>query len=347
MMLGDMGANVVRIDRPGARSLFPGPASYDLLNRSKRSIALDLKQAEDRDAARQLIAKADIVLEGFRPGVAERLGLGPEECLQLRPELVYGRMSGWGRSGPWAQRAGHDVSYIAVTGALHAIGPGSGPPAIPLALVGDCGGGGMYLVAGVLAALSHARLTGSGQVVDAAIVDGVSHLLSATHAMLAAGAWVDERESNLLDGGVPYYDVYETSDGKFMAVGAIENAFYAELLVVLGVDEPASAQNDRDRWPTTRERIAAAFRSKTRREWTEAFEGTDACVAPVLGLTEAADHPQLAARGTFVEQDGVLQAAPAPRFSETPTSLSTAPPEPGANTHDIAAEFGINWTTRC
>ena len=340
MTLADMGADVIRIDRRDGRSPFPGDPRDDLLNRGKRSIELDLKSPADVQIALRLIDRADVVVEGFRPGVAERLGLGPETCLERNTRLVYGRMTGWGQHGPWAQHPGHDINYIALTGALDAIGHAGDAPTIPLNLVGDYGGGGMYLVAGVLAALHEVGSTGVGQIVDAAIVDGAAHLLTGTHAMIAAGAWVPERGENVLDGAAPHYNVYETADGKFMAVGAIEPQFYRDLLDRLGLDEDPELQSTREAWPALRERIAAIFASRTREEWEDVFDGSMACTSPVQSLLDAEHHPHLAARGTLVERDGRLQAAPAPRFSRTPTALGPPPPTPGQHSEEILAELG-------
>ncbi|MBE4741744.1 MULTISPECIES: CaiB/BaiF CoA transferase family protein [Streptomyces] len=341
MTLADLGAEVVRVDRPGGSGLFPGFEHVDVLNRGKKSVLLDLKRPDAVRAVLDMAARADILIEGYRPGVAERLGLGPDDCLARNPRLVYGRMTGWGQDGPLARLAGHDIGYIALTGALHAVGRAGGPPQIPLNLVGDFGGGGTYLVIGVLAALREAERTGRGQVVDAAIVDGTAHLLAGTHMMLATGTWQDERGVNLLDGGAPFYAVYETSDGRHMAVGALEPKFYAELLAVLGLDEDPAVQHDRTGWPRLRERLAAAFASRTQDEWAKAFSTSDACVAPVLSLREASNHPHIRARGTLVERDGVLQPAPAPRFSATPTALGSPPPVPGRHTADVLTSWDV------
>lgn len=339
MTLADMGADVVRIDRPGEVGQFPGTPRQDLLNRGKRSIALDLKSSTDLATALQLIDQADVVVEGFRPGVAERLGLGPEICIERNPRLVYGRMTGWGQTGPLAHEVGHDIGYVSVTGALHAIGDRGGAPVVPLNLVGDFGGGGMYLVAGVLAALHHVSAGGAGQVVDAAIVDGAAHLLTGTHAMLASGTWVDERGQNVLDGAAPFYGVYETRDHEYMSVGAVEPQFYASLLTALGVGDDPRHQYDRTRWTELRDRFAQVFSTRTRAEWVDIFEGTDACVAPVVSLLDAAKHSHLEARQTLVEHGGYLQAAPAPRFSTTRTSLGVLPPFPGEHSSEIRDEL--------
>lgn len=341
MTLADMGAEVIRIERPGGSGFFAGLEQLDILNRGKKSVALDLKSECDVETVLALVERADILIEGYRPGVAERLGLGPDVCFARNARLVYGRMTGWGQEGPLAHSAGHDIGYIALTGALHAIGEAGGPPRIPLNLVGDFGGGANYLTMGVLAALRHADRTGEGQVVDAAIVDGASHLLGSTHMMMAADAWHDERGVNMLDGGFPFYAVYETSDGKHMAVGALEPQFYKELLRILDLDLDPSAQHDRSTWPAMRRLFMDAFATRTRDEWTALFEGTDACVAPVLSLREAADHPHMRARRTLVDHNGVLQAAPAPRFSSTKTEVGSAPPKPGQDTVEVLRAWGI------
>ncbi|MFD8395771.1 CaiB/BaiF CoA transferase family protein [Streptomyces sp. NPDC059680] len=340
MLLADLGADVVRVDRPGGPGLGIDPA-YDVTNRNKRSIVVDLKAPDGRARVLDLAERADILIEGYRPGVAERLGVGPEECHARNPRLVYGRMTGWGQDGPLAERAGHDVAYIALTGTLGMTGRPDEPPVFPANLLGDYAGGSLYLVVGVLAALHHARVTGTGQVVDAAIVDGTAHLSAMIHGMLAAGGWQDRRAANLLDGGCPYYGTYETADGKYMAVGALEGQFYAEFLHLLGLDDLAPAHRDWSRWDELRERVAARFKSRTRDEWTALFEGTDACVAPVLSLREAPHHPHLAARGTFTDHAGITQPAPAPRFSATPTCVRTGPALPGADTEAVARDWGI------
>lgn len=341
MTLADLGAEVIRVDRPGDGEFFPGWEHADVLNRGKKSVVLDLKQADAVEAALSLVASADVLLEGYRPGVAERLGLGPEVCLERNPRLIYGRMTGWGQEGPLAQTAGHDIDYVAVTGALHAMGEADGAPQIPLNLVGDFAGGGAYLVIGVLAALHEVQRSGRGQVVDAAIVDGVAHLLSGTHSIMATGTWVDKRGVNLLDGGAPFYSVYETADGRHMAVGALENRFYRELLRKLELGEDPARQHDRSGWADLRNRIAERFRSRTQAEWIEVFADSDACVAPVMSLREAAEHPHMWARGTLVEREGVLQAAPAPRFSRTTTTFGELPPKPGQHTREVLTAWGI------
>ncbi|MGW5367856.1 CaiB/BaiF CoA transferase family protein [Streptomyces sp. NPDC004009] len=340
MLLADLGADVVRVDRPGGPGLGIDPA-HDVTNRNKRSVVVDLKAPDGAARVLDLAGRADILLEGYRPGVAERLGVGPADCHARNPRLVYGRMTGWGQDGPLADRAGHDVTYIALTGTLGMIGRADGPPAIPANLLGDYAGGSLYLVVGVLAALHHARATGTGQVVDAAIVDGAAHLSAMIHGMLSAGGWQDRRGANLLDGGCPYYGTYETADGGHMAVGALETRFYAEFLHLLGLDHLAGARDDWTRWGELREEVAARFRSRTRDEWTALFAGSDACVAPVLSLREAPHHPHLAARGTFTDHGGITQPAPAPRFSATPTAVRTGPARPGADTGTVARDWGI------
>ncbi|MGV9428764.1 CaiB/BaiF CoA transferase family protein [Streptomyces sp. NPDC003656] len=340
MLLADLGADVVRVDRPGGAGLGVDPA-YDVTNRNKRSVVLDLKDPEGPARVLDLAERADVLIEGYRPGVAERLGVGPADCHARNPRLVYGRMTGWGQEGPLAQRAGHDAAYIALTGTLGMIGRPGEPPALPANLLGDYAGGALYLVVGVLAALHHARESGTGQVVDAAIVDGTAHLSAMIHGMLAAGAWQDRRAANLLDGGCPYYGTYETADGGYMAVGALEARFYGEFLRLLGLDGLETAHHDLTRWPELRERIAARFKSRTREEWTAVFADSDACVAPVLSLTEAPHHPHLAARGTFTDHAGLTQPAPAPRFSATPTTVRTGPALPGTGTSEVAREWGI------
>ncbi|MGW0930478.1 CaiB/BaiF CoA transferase family protein [Streptomyces sp. NPDC002644] len=342
MMLTGLGAEVVRVERPGAVT---SPADAVLL-RGRRSAAVDLKQPEGAAAVLRLASSADALIEGFRPGVAERLGLGPEECLAANPRLVYGRMTGWGQDGPLAHSSGHDINYIGLTGVLHAIGPADGDPVLPLNLIGDFGGGGMLLALGVAAALLHARATGEGQVVDTAMTDGSALLLSMTHGMLAQGMWRDERGVNLFDGCAPFYTTYRCADGEHVAVGAIEPQFYAALVRGLGLaeDPECARQGPPDTWPGVRRRFAAVFAGRTRDEWDEHFRGTDACVTPVLSLTEAPRHPHNAARGTFLEGDGPLRAAPAPRFSATPPTTPGPVPEAGEDTRRVLAEAGLTDT---
>jgi alpha-methylacyl-CoA racemase len=338
MLLGDMGADVVRIDRPGETPLFPGLPHQNILHRNKRSVALNLRTGEGFSNARALADRAQIIIEGFRPGTAERLGFGAEDLWTTNPELVYGRMTGWGQDGPRAMTAGHDINYVAVTGALHAIGDAGGPPQIPVNLLGDFGGGGTYLVIGVLAALHRAQSTGRGEIVDVAIVDGVSHLMAGLHARLAAGAWSDQRGVNLLDGGAPFYAVYETSDGKHMAVGAIERKFYVELLDRLGLDESADEQNDPATWPLLRSRLSEVFATRTQSHWCDVFEGSDACVSPVRTLVGALEDPQIAARQTITVK-GYQQPGHAPRFPSHPAVSDTPPPEPGEHTNEVLTEW--------
>lgn len=329
MLLADLGASVLRIDRKGEVDLgLKRPRHLDLLLRSRGAIALDLKSHADRDLALRLIGRADALIEGFRPGVMERLGLGPEPCLNLNPRLVYGRMTGWGQEGPLAQAAGHDLNYIALTGALNAIGPTGGAPAIPLNLVGDFGGGALYLAMGILAAIIHSRSSGNGQVIDAAMVDGAASLQTMFFGFMAAGLWKPQRGSNSVDSGSHFYQVYQCKDGKWVSVAAIERRFYAELIRLLEID-PATIgeQMDPASWPRGRALLAAKFSSRTRDEWCAVLEGTDACFAPILSWDEVADHPHMQARNTLIEVAGVTQPAPAPRFSGSPPGPPTPPAE--------------------
>ncbi|GHH82556.1 CoA transferase [Streptomyces sulfonofaciens] len=344
MLLADLGADVVRVDRPGGADLALDPA-HDLTGRGKRSVLIDLKSPAGPELLLALVARADLLVEGFRPGVAERLGVGPEPCLARNPRLVYGRMTGWGQQGPLAGRAGHDLAYIARTGTLGMIGAADGPPAIPANLLGDFAGGSLYLVVGLLAALHHARATGTGQVVDAAIVDGAAHLSTLIHGMLAAGAWQDRRGANLLDGGCPFYGCYRTADGGHMAVGALERRFYDEFVRLLGIAGELPERDDPARWEELRAAVAARFATRTRAEWTEVFADSDACVAPVLSLREAPADPHLAARGTFTEYAGITQPAPAPRFSGTPAAVRSAPARPGADTAGVARDWDVPGLT--
>ncbi len=337
MMLSDLGAEVIRVDRLGA-----GPSPHDPLSRGRRSIAVDLKHPDGRDVVLLLLERADAVVEGFRPGVMERLGLGPTEAMARNPGLVYGRMTGWGRDGPLADRAGHDIDYIAIAGALHPIGPFDGPPLPPLNLVGDFGGGGMLLALGVVAALVERTRSGQGQVIDAAMVDGAAALSAMFHGMVAQGLWSPIRGGNFLDGSAPFYATYRTGDDRFVAVGAIEPQFYAALVSGLGLDgEDLPAQLDREGWPELRRRFSEVFRSKTRDEWEEAFAGTDACVAPILALDEAPEHPANRARGVFIDVGGSLQPAPAPRFDRTPNGVPSPASPAGAHTDEILGDLGM------
>ena len=340
MILADLGADVIRIERPGGQLLAGG--KHDLLNRGRPSVALDLKRPEAIATVLELVRDADLLVEGMRPGVAERLGLGPEQCHEVNPRLVYGRMTGWGQDGPLATVAGHDMNYISVAGALHGLGQDKARPHFPSNLVGDFGGGSTYLVIGLLAALLEARVSGAGQVVDAAIVDGTAHLNAMTAAFLASGGHREERAANLLDGGVPFYDVYETADGRHMSVGALEPQFFATFVRLLGIEETAPGQHELERYDELRGLIAERFRTRTQAEWVAVFEGTDACVAGIIPISEAAEHPHLAARETYVVRDGMLQPAPAPRFSRTGPTLTTPPsPKPGADTREALVAWGI------
>ncbi len=344
MMLSDMGADVVRVDRVADPGLgMKRDPRYDLLNRGRRSVAIDMKSAAGREAVLRLVGEADGLIEGFRPGVTERLGLGPEECLARNPRLVYGRMTGWGQEGPVAHAAGHDINYIALTGALHAVGSRGGPPVPALNLVGDFGGGGLYLAFGMVCGLLEAGRSGKGQVVDSAMTDGSASLMTMVYGMFAAGAWEDERGRNAVDGGSHFYTVYETKDGKYVSVGSIEDKFYAELLERTGTD-PASLpeQFDREEWANVSERFAAIFRTKTRDEWCAIMEGSDVCFAPVLSLAEAPAHPHNRARETFVEVDGVVQPAPAPRFSRTAPAIQRPPARRGEHTDEALADWGFS-----
>ena len=344
MLLADMGADVIRVER--AQNVHGGdPATppSDVLQRGRRSLGVDLKHPDGVEAVLSLIESADGLIEGFRPGVMERLGLGPAEALARNPKLVYGRMTGWGQEGPYAPTAGHDINYIALAGALEGIGRRGGPPTPPLNLVGDFGGGGMFLAFGIVCGILHARETGTGQVVDAAMVDGAAVLMTMFHAFTAMGIWDDERGTNLLDTGAHFYDVYETSDGKYVSIGSIEPQFYSELLRLTGLEgEELPFQMDRTQWPALKERVAAIFKAKTRDEWCALMEGTDVCFAPVLSIKEAPHHPHNVQRATFVERDGVVQPAPAPRFSVTPPEIQRPPSHAGQHTDEVLAEWGFD-----
>ena len=340
-MLADLGADVVRVDRatPGYDVLgIPG----DPLRRGRRSIGLDVKSAQGIDLLRALVDKADVFVEGFRPGVAERMGIGPGECLARNPRLVYGRITGWGQTGPLAPHAGHDLNSIGISGALHPIGRAGERPVPPLNLVGDFGGGGLFLAMGILAALYERTTSGRGQVVDASMVDGSALLATQLHGMYAKGLWPGARGENMLDGGAPFYDTYETADGKYVAVGAIEERFWAALLAVLELD-PATVPTraDQSNWPRIREMISGRIALKSRDEWSALAEGTDACLTPVLALDEAPDHPHNRARSTFVEIDGIRQPAPGPKFDRTPAAVPTPPSDTGADTDGVLAELGV------
>jgi alpha-methylacyl-CoA racemase len=340
MLLSDMGAEVVRIDRKGGRAMI----RKDIAARGRRQLTLDLKDINDLGVAMALIEKADVLIEGFRPGVMERLGLGPDEMLARNPRLVYGRMTGWGQTGPLADTAGHDINYIALTGALHAIGRRDAAPTAPLNLVGDFGGGSLYLAMGVCAALVERGKSGKGQVIDSAITDGAASLMTMMYSMHASGIWTDQREDNLLDGGAPFYDVYETKDGQFVSIGSIEPQFYALLLEKSGLkDEPAFAmQMNKPEWPSMSKKVAGVIATKTRDEWTALMEGTDVCFAPVLSMAEAPAHAHNVARGTFVDIGGLVQPAPAPRFSRTPSAVQGPPGGSGEDAAKILGDWGIS-----
>lgn len=345
MILADLGAEVVRIERKLPAGAKPGSELFDskidILNRSRRVVSLDLKKPEGLAAAKQLAASADVLIEGFRPGVMERLGLGPDDCLAANPRLVYGRMTGWGQTGPLANAAGHDINYLSLSGALHAIGEPGGKPVVPLNLVADCGGGAMLLVVGVLAAALEARTSGKGQVVDAAMTDGSALLMTMMYTLKAMGNWTQQRGSNLLDGGAHFYDTYRCADGKYISIGPIEPQFYTLFLQKTGITDPDFKQQwERARWPELKTRLAAHLETRTRDEWCALLEGSDACVAPVLDMDEAPEHPHNQARGTFIEVGGVIQPAPAPRFSRS-IPAQPRPPVVGATSEDVLSDWGF------
>ena len=341
MLLSDLGADVVRLERPSAFTGAIPAGAPDWLMRGRRSVALDLKQPAGLRSARQLISCCDVLIDGFRPGVAERLGIGPQECLAANGRLIFARITGWGQDGPLADQAGHDINYLSITGMLHAIGPAGGKPVAPLNLVGDFGGGSAYLVIGILAALLERERTGSGQVVDAAIVDGVSSLAQSIWAMLGAGGWTDHAASNLIDGGAPFYGTYVCADGRYLAVGALEPQFYERFLRGLGLDPPSlPAQYDRAGWPRLRAEFSGRIATRTRDQWMTVFDGIgDTCVTPVLSLAEAPAHPQLRARGTLREYGGVVQAGAAPRLSGSVAREPAPPPVPGAHNAEVLREW--------
>ncbi|GEP36239.1 CoA transferase [Nocardioides szechwanensis] len=340
MILADLGADVIRVERPGGQMLAGGATM--LLNRGRPSVALNLKDPEAVATVLELVRTADVVVEGMRPGVTERLGLGPDDCFAVNERVVYGRMTGWGQTGPLATAAGHDMNYIAITGALHGMGQDPARPHFPSNLVGDFGGGSTYLVIGILAALLEARISGKGQVIDAAIVDGTAHLNAMTAAFLASGGFKEERGVNMLDGGVPFYDIYETSDGKHLSVGALEPQFFDALVTILGVKDTCPGQGEPDRYDEMRAVLTERFASKTQAEWVEIFEGTDACVAGIIPISEAFEHPHLVARETFVEKDGMVQPQPAPRFSRTTPTLGLPPSrEAGQHTREALTAWGV------
>jgi alpha-methylacyl-CoA racemase len=339
MLLSDLGAEVIRVERAGGGRNRP----KDVLTRGRKSIAVDLKSPEGKEVVLKLCESADALFEGFRPGVTERLGLGPDECMARNPKLVYGRMTGWGQDGPMAQAAGHDINYIALSGALSAIGRKGEKPVPPLNLVGDFGGGGMVLALGLVSALLEAQRSGKGQVVDTAMVDGAAILMSMFYSMAAVGAMSPERGTNLLDTGAHFYDTYETSDGEYISIGSIEPQFYALLIEKAGLDpEEYAAQMDRERWSDYKEKLTTVFKTKTRNEWCDIMEGSDVCFAPVLSMTEAAEHPHNKARGTFTELDGVLQPSPAPRFSRTSPTVTHSSRFPGEDTAAVLKDAGYS-----
>ena len=343
MLLAELGAKVLRLGRQqGSGAGIGMPARCNLMNRSRPCLALDLKSAAGREFAASLVPKADALFEGFRPGAMERLGLGPENCLKRNPKLVYGRMTGWGQEGPLARRAGHDPNYIGLVGALSAIGERDGPPVYPLNLIGDFGGGALYLAFGLLAGLLEASRSGKGQVVDAAMIDGAASMTTFLHGLLAAGLWREERGSNLLDGGSPQVRPYRTKDDQYMVAGALEGPFFKNMLDVLGIEADPAWRSQPDRWPELSERIQARFLTKTRAEWSALFEGVDACVSPVLSFTEAAQHPQAKARRLYQTLDGIVQPAPAPRFSRTPGAIRSPPSEPGQDNAAALADWGFS-----
>jgi alpha-methylacyl-CoA racemase len=343
MMLADMGAEVLRVDRAqGVTGADPSRPSLDLLARGRRSIGVDLKHPEGIETVLRLVEGADVIFEGFRPGVMERLGLGPDVCLARNPRIVYGRMTGWGQDGPLARTAGHDINYISLAGVLDHMGRRGEAPYPPLNLVGDFGGGGMLLAFGIVCALVERQTSGKGQVVDAAMVDGAAVLMAIFHGAMLSGWWKMERGTNLLDTGSHFYDVYETKDGKYVSIGSIEPQFYAELIEKLGLDpKTLPSQNDRSKWPEMKARFEAIFKTRTRDDWCALLEGSDVCFAPVLSMKEVAKHPHIAHRKTYVERDGLVQPAPSPRFSRTPAALDRPPARPGEHTEEVLTAYGF------
>jgi len=340
MMLSDMGAEVVRIDR---KDRVGTGDKRNVLNRGRRSLALDLKKPQAVETVLKMTAQADILIEGFRPGVMERLGLGPDVCLQENPKLIFGRMTGWGQTGPLAQAAGHDINYISLAGALNAMGYADRPPAPPLNLVGDFGGGAMYLLCGVLAALVERSNSGKGQIIDAAMTDGTASLISAFYGLKAMDMWTTDRASNKLDGGAHFYNSYACSDGKFISIGSIEPQFYALLREKCDIDDPAfDAQNDQSSWPDLRQKLMAVFKTKTRQQWCDLLEGSDVCFAPILDMDEAPSHPHNKARQTFTEVEGVVQPSPAPRFSRTKTEIQGPAALVGEHSEAVLKDWGFN-----
>jgi alpha-methylacyl-CoA racemase len=342
MILSDLGADIIRVERAQSVTGDFSRDNKEVIYRGRRSVGIDLKNADGVEAVMRLVEQADALIEGFRPGVTERLGIGPDACLARNPKLVYGRMTGWGQDGPYAMAAGHDINYIALAGALAHMGRAGGKPTPPMNLIGDFGGGGMLLALGVVSAILEARGSGAGQVVDAAMIDGSASLMAMMWGLRAMGVWDERLGENVLDTGAPFYDTYETADGKFIALGSLEPQFYAELLARTGLDaEGLPPQMDREGWTVLRDRFTELFKSKTRDEWCEILEGTDACFAPVLTMSEAVDHPQIRARNTIVDDYGVEQPAPAPRFSRTPGAIQGPPPWPGQHTEEALADWGF------
>lgn len=346
MLLGDMGAEIIRIDKVVEDFRIDGDIDqkFNVWSRGRKSIRVDLRKPEGLDIVNRLVRHADVAVEGFRPGVMERLGLGPDHCLAINPRLIFGRITGWGQGGPLAAIAGHDINYIALSGALHAIGAADGPPIAPLNLVGDLGGGGMMLAYGVVCALVERATSGLGQIVDAAMIDGIGALMALFHGLRAAGQWNERRGENMIDGGMPWYGVYETADGRHISIGALEPKFYARLVELLGFtgDAALPSRSDRNNWPVIRERLTAIFRTRTQHEWRDLLEGTDTCFAPVLTMEEAANHPHCIERVMFTEIDGVVQPHPAPRFSRSDVGTISPPPALGANTDAILATLGYS-----
>ncbi len=340
MLLADMGADVIRIEKSDTKGFFDLP--YDFLNRGRRSVDVDLKSDLGKKRLYELVEKADILIEGYRPGVMERLGFGAKDCLKINPKLIYGRMTGWGQDGPYAQTAGHDINYISLTGVLHACSGQDGKPAIPLNMIGDFGGGAMYLAFGVLAAYIEAKKSGQGQVVDAAMVDCTTHLMSMIHSFQHNGWWQDKRQANLIDGGSPFYNIYETKDAKWVSIGAIEPKFYAILIEKTGLNVDVKNQMDKSTWEDIKKQLTSIFKSKTRDQWVEIMDGSDACVSPVLSLSEVPANPHIKAREAFIKFDGVEQPAPAPKFSRTKPQLQRSPPKKGDHTKEVLEEWGIS-----
>ncbi len=342
MMLADMGADVIRVERPGG-GLFASGSKADFINRNKRCIAVNLKTPEGVETVLRMVERADGIFEGYRPGVAEKLGIGPEVCMARNPKLVFGRMTGWGQEGPWAKTVGHDINYIAVAGALHPIGRVGEKPTVPLTLVGDFGGGGMFLAYGMVCALLEARSSGQGQVVDAAMVDGAATLMTSLFGAQQVGFWSEERGTNMFDSGAPFYDSYETADNKYISVGAVESQFYAQLLEGIGLQhEILPEQMDRSQWPRLKVRFGEIFKTKTRDQWCEIFADKDACVTPVLTMSEVHQHPQIQARQTLIDIEGLSQPAPAPRFSRTQTQMRQPPAKIGQHTDELLTELGYS-----